>query len=174
MVLVALLLQSSPVARGTTFLRTQGQDIVNEQGEKVLLRGVSLGNSMLPEGGYMWKFGREGDCPRKIKKLMDDLIGPENEKGFWSEFRKYYITEADIRRVAELGYNSVGLALNSRLFLSESSTPTGAEEGFRLLDNLVAWCKAHGRAVGSSAEVQLMSGNQVRQVIIARNTWQKI
>src|ERR1700756_4702496 len=38
-----------------TFLHTQGQDIVNEAGEKIMLRGVGLGNWMLPEG-YMWKF----------------------------------------------------------------------------------------------------------------------
>ena len=129
--------------RAPTFLHTQGQDIVNEQGEKILLRGVGLGNWMLPEG-YMWKFGAKGDRPRKIEKLVNDLIGPENGKRFWSEFREHYITEADIQRVAELGFNSVRPALNSRLFLSESGALTGTEEGFLLLDNLVAWSKAHG------------------------------
>ena len=37
---------------GQQFLKTQGQDIVNETGEKVYLKGVGLGNWMLPEG-YM-------------------------------------------------------------------------------------------------------------------------
>ncbi len=32
------------------FLRAQGHDIVTERGEKILLRGVGLGNWMLPEG----------------------------------------------------------------------------------------------------------------------------
>src|SRR2546430_2604156 len=32
-----------------TFLRADGQDIVNERSEKVLLRGVGLGNWLLPE-----------------------------------------------------------------------------------------------------------------------------
>jgi hypothetical protein len=135
--------QPLPAAATTTFLHTQGQDIVNEQGENILLRGVGLGNWMLPEG-YMWKFGAQGDRPRKIEKLVSDLIGSENGKRFWSEFRRLYIAEADIQRVAELGFNSVRPALNSRLFLSESGTPTGTEEGFLLLDNLVAWGKAHG------------------------------
>ncbi|MDD5140166.1 MAG: family 78 glycoside hydrolase catalytic domain [Verrucomicrobiales bacterium] len=134
--------QSLPAA-ATTFLHAQGQDIVNEQGEKIMLRGVGLANWMLPEG-YMWKFGRDGDRPRKIEKLVNDLIGPENGNHFWSEFRKNYITEADIQRIAALGFNSVRPALNSRLFVSASGKPTGAEEGFRLLDNLVKWCKAHG------------------------------
>jgi endoglucanase len=130
-------------AAPVTFLRTQGLDIVNENNEKVLLRGVGLGNWMLPEG-YMWKFGDAGDRPRKIEKLVNELIGPENGKRFWAGFRNDYITEADIRRIAELGYNSVRPALNSRLFLTESDPPEHVEEGFLLLDNLVRWCKARG------------------------------
>ena len=35
---------------GKGFLRTRGQDIVDESGEKVMLRGVGLGNWLLPEG----------------------------------------------------------------------------------------------------------------------------
>jgi endoglucanase len=126
-----------------TFLRTQGHDTVNEKGEKVLLRGVGLGNWMLPEG-YMWKFGEQGDRPRRIEKLVSDLIGPDNAARFWSEFRQNYITEADIRRIAELGFNSVRPALNARLFLTETEPPQPVAEGFQLLDNLVKWCKAAG------------------------------
>ena len=145
------------------FLRARGQDIVNEKGEKVLLRGVGLGNWLLPEG-YMWKFGNGGDRPRKIEKIVSDLIGPEDASRFWAEFRRNYITEADVRQIAGLGYNSVRPALNSRLFIGSSSgadaegirqsggqsvghakawTPTGPE-GFELLDNLVSWCKGQG------------------------------
>ncbi|NJO88333.1 MAG: hypothetical protein HC831_04720, partial [Chloroflexia bacterium] len=41
-----------------SFLHTQGQDIVNESGERIYLKGVGLGNWLLPEG-YMWKFGKD-------------------------------------------------------------------------------------------------------------------
>lgn len=129
-------------AESLTFLRTQGHDIVNEKGEKVLLRGVGLGNWMLPEG-YMWKFGEGGDRPRKIEKIVNDLIGPSNASRFWHEFRQGYITESDIKRIAELGYNSVRPALNARLFLTETDPPQRVEEGFQLLDNLVKWCNAN-------------------------------
>jgi endoglucanase len=125
------------------FLHTRGQDIVTEKGEKVLLRGVGLGNWMLPEG-YMWKFGNQADRPRRIEKLVSDLVGADNAKRFWSEFRQNYVTEADIRRISELGYNSVRPALNSRLFLKESGEVDSGSEGFQLLDNLVKWCKASG------------------------------
>ncbi|MBL0356645.1 MAG: cellulase family glycosylhydrolase [Chitinophagaceae bacterium] len=125
-----------------SFLHTAGQDIVNESGEKILLKGVGLGNWLLPEG-YMWKFGGLGDRPRKIEKVVADLIGKEKAAAFWKTFRQNYITEADIKRIAELGFNSVRPALNSRLFLTEGESPVYVEEGFQLIDSLVTWCKKY-------------------------------
>jgi hypothetical protein len=125
-----------------SFLRASGQDIVNEAGEKIFLEGVGLGNWLLPEG-YMWKFGALGDRPRKIEKVVADLIGEEKAAQFWKSFRQNYITEADVKRIAELGFNSVRPALNSRLLLTEGENPVYVEEGFQLLDSLVSWCKKH-------------------------------
>jgi endoglucanase len=125
-----------------SFLRTSGQDIVNESGAKVYLKGVGIGNWLLPEG-YMWKFGGMGDRPRKIEKVVADLIGNEKAAQFWKSFRQNYITEADVKRIAELGFNSVRPALNSRLFLTEEENPMYVEEGFQLIDSLVSWCKKH-------------------------------
>jgi endoglucanase len=134
---------AAETAPSLTFLHTRGEDIVNEQGQKVLLRGLGLGNWFLPEG-YMWKFGPRADRPRRIEQLTQELLGPEAANRFWHEFRRNYITQADIQRLAQLGYNSVRPALNARLFLTESGGCTGNEEGFVLLDNLVQWCKAAG------------------------------
>lgn len=124
------------------FLHTAGQDIVNETGRKIYLKGVGLGNWLLPEG-YMWKFGGAGDRPRKIEKVIADLIGNEKAAQFWKTFRQNYITEADVKRIAELGFNSVRPALNSRLFLTEGENPVYVEEGFQLIDSLIAWCKKY-------------------------------
>lgn len=142
----ALIGLSSSAAPAESFLHTRGQDIVNENGDKIMLRGVGLGNWMLPEG-YMWKFAGDGewaDRPRRIEKLVSDLIGPEKAKQFWSDYRKNYVTEADIERISQLGYNSVRPALDSRLFVTDDSPPKYSGEGFTLLDNLVKWCKANG------------------------------
>jgi endoglucanase len=130
------------VGRADGFLHTQGQDIVNEAGEKVMLRGVGLGNWMLPEG-YMWKFGPFGDRPRHIEKIVSDLIGEEQAAAFWKQWRATYVSEQDIARIAQLGFNSVRPSLNARLFLSEGESPQYQEEGFALLDQLAARCKAN-------------------------------
>lgn len=126
-----------------SFLHTSGYDIVNERGEKIFLVGVGLGNWLLPEG-YMWKFGAAGDRPRKIEKVISDLIGEEKANDFWKEFRGNYITEQDIKKIAELGFNSVRPALNSRVFMTEEENPVFLEDGFRLIDSLVTWCNKYG------------------------------
>jgi aryl-phospho-beta-D-glucosidase BglC (GH1 family) len=126
-----------------SFLHTSGQDIVNENGEKVFLKGVGLGNWLLPEG-YMWLFGAAGDRPRKIEKVVSDLIGEDKAKDFWKEYRDNFITEKDIKIIADLGFNSVRPALNSRVFMTEEENPVFLEDGFRLIDSLVYWCNKHG------------------------------
>jgi hypothetical protein len=140
LLMISALACSAPAAG---FLHTQGENIVNSQGQKVLLRGVGLGNWMLPEG-YMWRFGESGDRPRRIEKIVSDLIGPERAAEFWKEYRNEYVTENDIRRLSGLGFNSVRPALDARLFLSEGENPVFQPEGFALLDNLVHWCQRNG------------------------------
>jgi len=172
-----------------SFLRTSGQDIVDESGKKIYLKGVGLGNWLLPEG-YMWKFGEMGDRPRKIEKVVADLIGKGKAAHFWKTFRKNYITEADIKRIGELGYNSVRPALNSRLFLTEEENPVYVEEGFQLIDSLVGWCKKyklyviidmHGAPGGQTGANIDDSPNDIPELFIEKkyqdqlvNLWVKI
>jgi len=104
--------------------------------------GVGLGNWLLPEG-YMWNFGPDGDRPRKIEKIISDLIGQKQAEKFWQQFRQQYITEADIKRIAELGFNSVRPALNARLFLAEGDSASFIEKNFVLLDNLIEWARKY-------------------------------
>jgi endoglucanase len=125
-----------------SLLHTAGQNIVNASGEKIYLKGVGLGNWLLPEG-YMWKFGALGDRPRKIEKVVADLIGEEKAQNFWKAYRHNYITEADIKRIHELGFNCLRLPINSRLLLTEEDNSVYIEDGFQLIDSLVSWCKKH-------------------------------
>lgn len=134
--------QKKEEIKGLSLLRTSGQFMVNEQNDTILLRGVGLGNWLLPEG-YMWHFGEVGDRPRKIEKIVEDLTSPEFNENFWKEFRLNYITEADIIRVKELGFNSVRPALNARVFMTEGDTAVFIEENFALLDSLISWCGKH-------------------------------
>jgi hypothetical protein len=131
------------IAHAAGFLHARGEDIVDDAGQKIMLRGVGLGNWLLPEG-YMWRFGDLADRPRRIEKLISDLIGPDDADQFWKNYRRQYITQQDTRRIADLGFNSVRPALNARLFMVEGGSASFRDEGFELLDNLVQWCKESG------------------------------
>jgi aryl-phospho-beta-D-glucosidase BglC (GH1 family) len=123
------------------FVRVEGQRIVDPDGRPLLLRTIGLGNWLLPEG-YMWKLGAEGDRPRKIERLVEQLVGPGEAARFWSAFRDAFCTEADVRRMKEMGFNSVRLAMNGRLFMDEE-TGELIPSGFVYVDRLVKWCKRH-------------------------------
>lgn len=127
------------------FLGVDGRRIVNEAGETVLLKGWGLGNWLLCEG-YMWKSMGSGhfDRPRRIEAVIEELTGKEYAADFWKRFRDNYIREEDIRRMKELGYNSVRIPINSRLFLEEEPGLCWVEEGFLLLDRVIDWCEKYG------------------------------
>lgn len=127
------------------FVRAEGTKLVNGAGREILLRGVGLGSWLLPEG-YMWRFPQQGDRPRRIERMVESLIGPEKAERFWATYYDRYIGEADIRRMAEEGFNSVRVPINWR-FLVEEADDDGPvryrERHFRLLDRLIDWCRTH-------------------------------
>ncbi len=127
------------------FLDVKGKSIVNGDGEEVLLTGWGLGNWLLCEG-YMWLTNgyERFDRPRRMEAVITELTGEEYAKGFWKKFRDNYVTEDDIRYMSELGYNSVRIPINARLFLKEGpGQPVFIEEGFNRIDECLTWCKKY-------------------------------
>lgn len=126
-------------ARVSGFLRAQGREIVNGNGEPILLSGWGLGNWLLCEG-YMWKAGPRGDRPRRLEEVVRELAGGEYAEKFWPRFRENYIRREDILRMAKLGYNSLRLPINWRVLMEDEPGIHWKEDGFRLIDRLLDWC----------------------------------
>lgn len=129
------------------FLRADGQKIVNEKGEAVLLRGMGLGGWMLQEG-YMLQLNQIGQ-QHAIRAKIEDLIGKEATQDFYDAWLANHTTKADIDAMAKWGFNSVRLPMHYNLFtLPVEQEPvagqnTWIEKGFALTDALLAWCKAN-------------------------------
>lgn len=124
------------------FVHAADGHLLDGRNEPVLLRGVGLGNWLLPEG-YMWKFRAPSlQSPRQIEAFVVDLVGSERAAAFWAEFRARYVAEADVAQVAAEGMNHVRLPINSRTLLDESGDLL--PEGFAPIDRLIEWCRAHG------------------------------
>ena len=125
---------------------TRGDRIVDRAtGRPVHLTGFGLGGWLLPEG-YMWGI-RTLDRPWQFERAIEDLIGPSDAAEFWRRYHDNYVTEEDVRAMAAMGANSLRPALlASKLMPREqpASPPyVFSDEGFRLLDSLVAWSTRH-------------------------------
>lgn len=73
-------------ANALEYLRANGQFIVNEQGEEILLRGMGLGGWMLQEG-YMLRLGNLGQ-QHVIRAQIEALIGAEATQNFYDAWLK--------------------------------------------------------------------------------------
>jgi endoglucanase len=122
------------------FVRAQDARLVDGAGRELLLRGVGLGNWLLPEG-YMWGFGPGAESPREIEALTERLLGDRDAAAFWHGFRANFITEADVALIAASGFDHVRLPINSRVIQAEDGSPI--EAGYDLIDRLIEWCRTH-------------------------------
>ena len=124
------------------FVSAGGRHIVNGAGTPFLLRGVGLGSWLLPEG-YMWGMPEGADRPRRIERLVSKLIGSKESERFWETYWDRYITEADVRRIADEGFNSVRLPINARYLTGSDHSGTLLESRVARIDRLIEWCRRH-------------------------------
>ena len=124
------------------FVTTRGKDLITPAGKPLLLKGINLGNWLLPEG-YMFKF-KTANSPRLIETLINQLVGEEEARRFWKTYHQNYITREDIKFIKNSGFNSVRVPFSYRLFVSDGVSPRLEGEGYRLLDNVIDWCQKEG------------------------------
>ncbi len=142
--IILLLLFNRADAQG--FLKTDGKEIVNEKGQKVLLKGIGLGGWMLQEP-YMLQLSKVAGTQTEIKAKIADLIGEKGCQEFYESYLNNMITERDIDSLKSWGFNSIRLPMHYNLFtLPIEKEPvrgqnTWLEEGFRRTDKLLSWCK---------------------------------
>ncbi|WP_410769547.1 glycoside hydrolase family 5 protein [Fontibacillus sp. BL9] len=126
------------------FLRAEGNKVVNEDGEEIILTGWGLGNWLLCEG-YMWlSHNSRFDRPRRIEAVIRELAGSHYAESFWKRFRANYVTREDIRLMAEQGYNSLRIPIGWRVLMEDEPGIYWKEDGFELIDRCLDWCEEFG------------------------------
>ncbi|WP_026703968.1 carbohydrate-binding protein [Flavobacterium soli] len=147
-IILLLLISCSLSSFGQGFLHRDGQNIVDGNGQNVILRGLGLGGWMVQEG-YMLQTDAFAGPQHKIKEKITQLIGESNTQEFYQAYRANGITKRDIDSLAAWGFNSVRLPMHYNLYtLPIEDEPvagenTWLEEGFEMTDNLLAWCAAN-------------------------------
>jgi endoglucanase len=109
-------------------------------GQPVHLRGIGLGNWMLVEH-FMIGLPQVDYMQREA---FLDVLGPERANAFWDAYMDAYFSEADFAAIKALGFNHVRLPFSYRHFESDDAPGVWREEGFRLVDRVIAACKRHG------------------------------
>ncbi|HMQ48354.1 MAG TPA: cellulase family glycosylhydrolase [Saprospiraceae bacterium] len=138
LLLLLVLTASQPAKKKYAYV--DGQNIHAPSGEVLQLKGVNLGNWLLPEG-YMFKMS---DCssPRKIDQAIRELIGNSATTAFWDAFLDNYITEADIKWLSEAGVNLIRLPFDYRLLTHDDFLGRDIH-GYEYLDRAIAWCEKY-------------------------------
>ena len=121
------------------YFTTSKTNIIDLNGEEILIKGVNLGNWLVPEG-YMFKF-KKANSPRLVNTVITELIGPDLAKKFWIEFQNNYITHDDIKYIKSIGANSIRVPFNYKLFCDETYLWNNDQRGFELIDKLLDWCR---------------------------------
>src|SRR5438128_12259415 len=136
-VILVLSLGPSTLSYGQArFVTTRGKEFISLDGKSLLLKGINLGNWLLPEG-YMFKF-KTTNSPRLIQTTINELICEEEARIFWKTYRYNYITQADIRFIKRSGFNSVRIPFNYRLFVTDETSTSLDGPGYELLDRVVS------------------------------------
>jgi aryl-phospho-beta-D-glucosidase BglC (GH1 family) len=135
--LVALLFALPASAQ---LVQTKGKNFVAPDGKVLQLKGINLGNWLMPEG-YMFKF-EKAKAPRQIYGAFQRVLGPEEARRFWARYRDTYIVEDDIKFIKSVGFNLIRIPLHYGLFMKDDGTIEG--EGWALLDRVIGWARDAG------------------------------
>ena len=146
-VLLIICLIGLAIPADAQWLNTNGKLIVNDKGEKIILRGMGLGGWHLQEG-YMFRLSNIGQQYR-IREKIEELVGREEATRFYSNWLRLHTTKRDIDSMAAWGFNSIRLPMHYALYTPAADKEkrageiTWLEEGFAWTDSLLKWCKAN-------------------------------
>ncbi len=128
------------------YLHRSHTALLNGLGRPILLRGVNLGNWLYNEpwmigNTHFDMFSGEDGKADELQEAITDIVGTDRATVFYKAWRDNAVTQADIRKIAALGFNSVRVPLDYRLFY-DPVAHHDTDTGFLYLDHLLEWCAA--------------------------------
>ncbi len=136
------LLQADPVA--SAFVHTSGTKILDENGEPLFFSGINLGNWLVWEGYLMMGDFNYRTHTQFFNEISAALGGDDKAKEFEYQWRMNYVDEKAIADLKELGFNSVRVPFNFKLFYRDNMI---VDDGFEFFDRVISFCRTHGMYV---------------------------
>lgn len=132
----------------TGFVCASGNQILDINGNNLIIRSIGTGNWMIQEG-YMMQSADVAGTQWQFKKKLTETIGAEKTEQFYTSWLDNHFRKIDVDSMARWGFNCVRPALHYKVFtLPIEDEPvqgqnTWLESGFTRLDSLVSWCTAN-------------------------------
>lgn len=112
------------------FLETDGRNIVNQKGEKVILKGVNLGAWMIWED---WLCPYENSLDHYTAlEILTDRFGQDKAYELMNTYMDNWITEYDLDEIKKMGFNAVRVPFWFRNFYYD-------DKGTKILDENGKW-----------------------------------
>jgi endoglucanase len=131
------------------FLHVSGHDILDGEGQPILLRGFGLGEWLNIEAYSILLPDEDVGTATKptwshthIRERLTELAGEEATNEFYTRWLANVITEADVAQYAGWGVNSIRVSLNWHWFTTGKGEYL--EDGFARLDELIGWGAKYG------------------------------
>jgi endoglucanase len=121
-------------------LQVRGDAVTDDDGTRVLLRGVGLGGWMNMENFITGYPATESEMRAAVAKVL----GADRAERFFDTLLDRFFTGEDARLLAELGVNCIRLPVNYRHFESDATPFELIEKGFERLDRAIRACGEHG------------------------------
>jgi len=148
--LIALLLFEGPArmawaaetpAGQNQMVHRQGSRILDGSGRPLKLRGVNLGGWLLWEP-WMWG-GHLLASESKLSGRLAASAGDAETADFRKQIYDNFITEADIRRIASLGFNVIRIPFNHSILDGEGRSSNYRQSGWQTLDQVLGWAEKY-------------------------------
>lgn len=124
------------------FVTVRATEILGFEGEPLLLRGIGIGNWLVPEG-YMFGFD-VATAPWQISQVLKELVGTEAVNSFWYEWRNAFVSYDDIKNIKKLGFNLIRVPFDYRDFSPEEYPEISVNRGFENIDRIIEWSAQEG------------------------------
>lgn len=129
-------------ASSLTGLKVSGKNIVDGNGNTVILRGIGAGEWFNVES-YMLDVDTDdvgGMGYSKFKSKLVSAMGQANTDEFFNRWEANIVSSSDVNTMAGWGCNSLRISINYHML--SSAKDVYIESGFQKLDNIISLCKA--------------------------------
>lgn len=121
------------------WLKVSGDQIVNQKGDTIFLRGFGLGG-MLHMENFIDGYPANEET---MREGLLNVLGEQKYNLYFDTFLKSYFTEPDAAYIQSLGLNLVRIPINYHQFEDDMNPRVIKEGAFQYLDSVIARCARH-------------------------------